>query len=152
MEETLKRWTPEELDALHEHYPAEGPAWSGWAELAPGRTYDGIRHKAHSLGLSSRQSDYRFWTPRERAQALEMFEAGATYADIGRKLGRSRDGVAETVRLLQSSDKLPAYATHRTDINRRAAELIAGKHLRPAELQRVYGLTEADLSAAMGKS
>ncbi len=50
---TWHSWDRRELDALLEHYPLHGHAWSGWADALPGRTPLAIKRKAEHLQLET---------------------------------------------------------------------------------------------------
>lgn len=149
---TTTEWTSEEVAALREHYPSHGPGWSGWARLAPGRSYNAIKDKARCLGVLSHTR--RQWTSAEVARAAEMLDEGMTHERIAQELGRSRSAVSCEASKLRRQSAMPAPEPrewHRLGINDRAAQLIEAKHLSPQELFDVYGLCRADLSEAMGK-
>ena len=62
---TGKRWTPDEVRALTDHYPDHGRRWSGWAERLPGRTERQIYNKAYRMGIRGPSRD---WTRKEDAE------------------------------------------------------------------------------------
>lgn len=45
------KWTAVDDAVLEEHYPANGPRWSGWKDLLPGRTIRSITARAHALQI-----------------------------------------------------------------------------------------------------
>ena len=79
------KWSAEEEAALAREYPEHGAAWDGWHELLPGRSYEAIRAKAHSVGVISRK--YASYLPPDphEARVMRCMRAGMTPSQIDRR-------------------------------------------------------------------
>jgi DNA-binding CsgD family transcriptional regulator len=118
-----------------------GASWASIAELTdyagPWRSLRGATGKAAKrLGLPLRSGVVRAWTDEERATVTRMVEEGATAREIGKAIGRTRDGVLAWVHLHGLS--LSHAHMWRTSEARRAANMYRS------------GMTCSEIGARMG--
>jgi|GEM_PF-2637649 len=98
-----KRWTPQE-EALAKDLLLRGRTYSEVADLI-GRTARGVQERDIELWHVKRRqkvwlkdeapSRKQPWTPEEEALAKDLLEEGMRYAEVAKRLGRTRKGVAD---------------------------------------------------------
>lgn len=92
-----KAWTTDELHELR-MLAEEGLGLDEVAERL-GRTTESVRAQAYRKGIDMERAT-RPWTCSDITSLVDMFWRGVTYADIGRRLGRSRYSVVSKARSL----------------------------------------------------
>lgn len=67
-------WSPEEEEAVREHYPRHGRSWDGWGAILPARTPRAISAHARALGVTFEDKPHPGWTEEECDLIREYYE------------------------------------------------------------------------------
>ena len=89
-----RAWTEAEDDCLRREY-RQTKASARLIGLKLGRTEAAVRRRCGQLGLAGRSTDYKRkpWTPEDDALVRQWMDAGKTYDQIGKRLGRTMQAV-----------------------------------------------------------
>lgn len=141
-------WQPEEEAKLRELH-GKNISFANMTRYMPGRSKNALIGKAHDLGLPNRgirggggkrRSSY---TDEQRAQGEEMFQDGASYAEIGTALGVTRDAAIKLAQRERWARKGLAPTRHGKN---RDWSIAAKPRQQSAMGERKANLTVEDLS------